>query len=152
MQSKYFLVLCFLSAVLCQAGQSCSEKAILSNDQKLLYENYADKTLVFNDVASCVSLKTDEDKTCCYIKTKFENELLDEKFTHEGCIEINNIYLYDDVDVDIDDVIDGMLDDSHDYVIPEATDGEQIVFKKFEIDCSSRFIQMAGIALLLFLL
>ena len=151
MKSKIFLLICFLSATFSQVGDSCSDRAILDDDQKLIYDNYADINKVFNGVASCISLKTDDDKTCCYIKAKFENELFDEKFTHKGCIEIDNSLLYDDIEYDIDDRIDDMLD-KYDYAITGATNGEKIVFKKFEIDCSSRFVQLTGFALLLFLL
>ena len=157
MKAKLFLVLCMLlSVAICQRTQ-CSEKQILtrvgSNYTIANNDITGDKTLAFNGVASCASLETSENEVCCYIKVKFENEQLDEKFTHKGCISINQNMLYDDAEPDIDDFIDN-LEENQDYYLGRDSDGDELwlKYKKVEIDCSSRFIQIAGFALLLFLL
>ena len=157
MQAKFFLILCILlSVAICDRTQ-CSDKAILtkSGNNYTIANNdiTGDKTLAFNGVASCASLETDENEVCCYIKVKFENEQLDEKFTHKGCISINQARLYDDADPDIDDMIED-LEENHDYYLGKDSDGDDLLlkYKNVEIDCSSRFIEIAGFALLLFLL
>ena len=153
MQSKLFLLLLLLSVALCQSTSKCSDKTIISSDYKLVYANNADVTKAYNDVASCISLETNENEVCCYIKVKFENELYDEKYTHKGCIPMKISYLYDDAEPDIDDYIED-LEENHDYKIGKDDDGDDLLikYKKVEIDCNSRFLQIAGFALLLFLL
>ena len=157
MQAKLFLILCILlSLAICERTQ-CSEKEILTKIGK----NYTiannditgDKTLAFNGVASCASLETEENEVCCYIKVKFENEVLDEKFTHKGCIRLDQSILYEDPLTDIDDFIEE-LEENQDYYLDKDSDGDPLYlkYKNVEIDCSSRFIEIAGLALLLFLL
>ena len=149
MQSKSFLIFSLLlSVAICL---ECSDKYIVNNSTRhLVNANNADVTLAYNDVASCISLTTAENQVCCYIKIKFENELYDEKFTHKGCISIETRRLLEDAVPDIDDLIE-LYEECSDYKITPNSEDE-IIYKNVEIDCSSRFIQIAGFALLLFLL
>ena len=70
---------------------SCSDKAILDSNRRLIHDTGSDVKRVYNGPASCATLKLDNGGyRCCYIKIKFKNEDLDEKFTHKGCYEITD--------------------------------------------------------------
>ena len=133
--------------------KSCSDKAILDG-YKLIHSDSADKKLAFNEVSSCATLKLNDGYKCCYIKLKFKNELVDEKFTHEGCYEIN----YGDVgkhiikgekDFEFDDLID---DIKSEFNFAYQNSNPRLVSKKITIDCNSKYLYLSGFALLLFLL
>jgi hypothetical protein len=125
---------------------TCDDKAILDNFV-LTRSLDADYTGAYNKVSSCATLSTTNSSTaCCYIKLKFKNEIYDEKFTHKGCIEVSLAdYLLEDTDFDkvIDDV---------EKLINDYNANKNITVDKLSIDCSSKFIQLAGISLLLLLL
>ena len=132
---------------------TCSSKQIIGSDGKLSNSANGDLTLAYNEVGSCISLKTDsDDKVCCYIKIKFKNELLDERFTHKGCQAVETKYLLEDADPDIDDYID-TLDIDYDYVDDpdDPEDPYQIEYKSIDIDCYSKFLTIGFGLLLLFL-
>ena len=126
---------------------SCDDKAILEKNFELRYSADQDYTKVYNKASSCATLSTTSTSTaCCYIKLKFKNTIYDEKFTHKGCIEVSLAdYLLEDTDFDklIDDVEKSINDYNGD---------RNITVDKLSIDCSSKFIQLAGISLLLLLL
>ena len=125
---------------------SCNDKAILDNFV-LTKSLDADHTEAYNKVSSCATLSTTNTGTaCCYIKLKFKNELYDEKFTHKGCIEVSLAdYLLEDAD------FDKLIDDTE-ASINTHNGNRNITVDKLSIDCSSKFIQLAGISLLLLLL
>ena len=125
---------------------SCNDKAILDNFV-LTKSLDADHTEAYNKVSSCATLSTTNTGTaCCYIKLKFKNELYDEKFTHKGCIEVSLAdYLLEDADFD-------KLIDETENSINTYYGNKNITVDKLSIDCSSKFIQLAGISLLLLLL
>ena len=65
------------------------------------------------------TLKLDGGYMCCYIKIKFKNEYIDEKFTHKGCYEITDsdsakYVMGGSDDFDFDDVIIGGLENTFD--------------------------------------
>lgn len=126
---------------------SCSDKAILDEKFALTKSLDADYTEAYNKVSSCATLSTtNTSDVCCYIKLKFKNTLYDEKFTHKGCIEVSLAdYLLEGADFDklISDV---------ETLINAKNDKRNITVDKLSIDCSSKFIQLAGISLLLLLL
>ena len=125
---------------------SCNDKAILDNFA-LTKSLDADYTGAYNKVSSCATLSTTNTGTaCCYIKLKFKNEIYDEKFTHKGCIEVSLAdYLLEDAD------FDKLIDDVEKF-INTFNGNRNITVDKLSIDCSSKFIQLAGISLLLLLL
>ena len=88
-------------------SHACSSKKIINSDGHLSNSPNGDLTLAYNKVGSCISLQTDsDDEVCCYIKIRFKNELLDERFTHKGCQPVQTKYLLEDADPDIDDYIE----------------------------------------------
>jgi hypothetical protein len=125
---------------------TCDDKAILDNFV-LTRSLDADYTGAYNKVSSCATLSTTNTGTaCCYIKLKFKNEIYDEKFTHKGCIEVSlENYLLEDAD------FDKLIDDTE-ASINTHNGNRNITVDKLSIDCSSKFIQLAGISLLLLLL
>jgi hypothetical protein len=125
---------------------TCDDKAILDNFV-LTRSLDADYTGAYNKVSSCATLSTTNSSTaCCYIKLKFKNEIYDEKFTHKGCIEVSLAdYLLEDAD--FDKLIDDVENLTNTY-----NGNRNITVDKLSIDCSSKFIQLAGISLLLLLL
>jgi hypothetical protein len=126
---------------------SCDDKAILKKNFELRYSADNDYTGAYNKVSSCATLSTTNTGTaCCYIKLKFKNEIYDEKFTHKGCIEVSLAdYLLEDADFD-------KLIDETENSINTYYGNKNITVDKLSIDCSSKFIQLAGISLLLLLL
>ena len=145
MQMNSFVVLIVLAvAPFCTALGSCSEKTLFSSSYKLS-DKTTDKTLAYNEAASCATLKPDSTTSgmmCCYIKVKFKNKDLDEKFTQKGCME------FDVTDAIINDKFDEFKDNVEGYI----QDQSDVEVKKLSIDCSSKFLHLAGIALIFFLL
>ena len=94
----------------------------------------------------------DEGIMCCYIKLKFENDNVDEKFTHEGCYELK--VSLENFKADDDDIFD-FDEDVIDYIEGEfdtAYKDQKIYSKKVSVDCSSKYLTLAGFALLFMLL
>ena len=144
MQMNSFVVLIVLAvAPFCAALGSCSEKTLFSSSYKLS-DITTDRTLAYNKAASCATLKPDSTSgmMCCYIKVKFKNKDLDEKFTQKGCME------FDVTDAIINDKFDEFKDSVEGYI----QDQNGVEVKKLSIDCSSKFLHLAGIALIFFLL
>ena len=145
MQMNSFVVLIVLAvAPFCAALGSCSEKTLFSSGYKLS-DTTTDRTLAYNEAASCATLKPDSTTSgmmCCYIKVKFKNNDLDEKFTQKGCME------FDATDAIINDNFDEFKDNVEKYI----QDQSGVEVKKLSIDCSSKFLHLAGIALIFFLL
>ena len=154
MDFKSLLLICFLiSSIVTQPYEYCEDKAILKESGYDLADTYyADKTLAFTDFASCASLKpkAGDDYACCYLKIKFKNELLDEKYTHKGCYAVSTNTVLDE------DKFDSLFEslEDHEFTNPDAANSEDnmIVYKSVSLDCSSKFIQLAGLALLFLLL
>ena len=120
-------------------GGDCSSKSILQNNY-IKYESYSDVKLAFSDSASCRSLKSAHNFLCCFIKNKFKNELVGEKFTHRGCIEISYEEYQD---------IKGTISTLENLVNNE----NNITKADIDIDCSSKYIQVFGLLIfILFLL
>ena len=130
---------------------SCSEKAILDSNRRLIHDTRSDVKRVYNGPASCATLKLDNGGyLCCYLKIKFKNEIYDEKFTHRGCYEITDAdsakYVMGDYDdFDFDTITDG---------IEEAFNRHNgnMTAKTVSLDCSSKYLHLAGFALLFMLL
>ena len=150
---KYILIslLILFPVALSDLSHKCSDKELLS-DGKLTQSLSSDVTLAFNEVASCISLEPDDRNTeiCCYMKIKFENELLDEKFTHKGCHSVDTKYLFEDANPDIDDYIDDLEDKKYFYA-SDTDDSYDIEFKSVSIDCNSKYLAIGFGLLLLFL-
>ena len=152
MPKKLFLSIVVLSLVSFSLQLKCKDKTIFSEDVKIPPANSTkDITYAYNGPASCATL-TPTDETygiCCYIKVKFENTLNEEKYTHKGCYEVPIQYLSDNDSYDIDDLIDqlkGYFRGNNSY-----TD-YQLEEKSFDIDCSSKYLQLFGLAFLILLL
>ena len=145
MQMNSFVVLIVLAvAPFCAALGSCSEKTLFSSSYKLA-DITTDRTLAYNEAASCATLKPDSTSLgmmCCYIKVKFKNKDMDEKFTQKGCME------FDVTDAIINDKFDDFKDSIKQYIEDQSV----VEVKKLSIDCSSKFLHLAGIALIFFLL
>ena len=125
----------------------CSDKTIIGSDYTI-DEKDSDVTKAYNGAASCVSLEPEnDDGLCCYMKLKFKNDLLDEKFTHKGCVDLSIINLNNFADEEVE--FDELKDQIEDNI---TSSNENIEVKSIDIDCSAKFIYLAGMALLLFLL
>ena len=126
-----------LTAKLYELGNTCNSKAIF-NGNSLIGDDYMDVKLVYNEIASCISLRSEDDKLCCYIKAKFKNREADKTFTHKGCIELNSDQLQD---------VKATTKNYESYFSPE-------LYKKVsvDIDCNSKFVKLTGLVLLAFLL
>ena len=153
MPKKLFLSIVVLSLVSLSLQLKCTDKRIFSEDVRIPPANSTkDITYAYNGPASCATLSPTEDKTygmCCYIKVKFENTLNEEKYTHKGCYEVPIQYLSDNDSYDIDDLIDqlkGFFKGNNSY--PDY----QLEEKSFDIDCSSKYLQLFGLAFLILLL
>ena len=146
MQNKIVFFLSIVSALILyvspayQLGGYCSDKYILESG-KLKNDVYEDHREAFKGIESCVSLKSDIDTACCYIKVKFKNEGADKKYTHRGCVQ-----LYGEEWNHIKDVINNFKSNI------TASSGDQISIKKVNIDCHSNLIKITGLILLAFLL
>ena len=132
----------------------CSDKELLDSNYHLVNSAVSDVTLAYNEVGSCISLEADEkdSQICCYMKIKFKNELLDERFTHKGCHSVSTSYLLEEATSDIDDYIED-LEENRDYYYATDEDGDnyQIVYKSVSIDCNSKYLAIGFGLLLLFL-
>ena len=145
MQMNSFVLLIVLAVTpFCTSLGSCSDKTLFSSGHKLSSTS-TDKTLAYSHAASCATLKPDTTPSgmlCCYIKVKFKNTELDEKFTQKGCIEVDKA----------DEIINGNFDDYKDNVEEYIHNQSNVEVKSLSIDCSSKFLHLAGIALIFFLL
>ena len=153
MPKKLILSIVVLSLASFCLDLECTNKTIFSS-KRIINPGYQtkDRTLAYNKVASCATLTPTENPdygVCCYIKVKFENTLNEEKYTHKGCYEVPIEYLSDNDNYDIDDLIDqlkGYFKGNNSY-----TD-YQLEEKSFDIDCSSKYLQLFGLAFLILLL
>ena len=155
MPKKLFLSIVVLSLVSLSLQGSCALKSIFSENVKIPPENSTkDITKAYNGPASCATLTPTINTThgmCCYIKVKFENTLNEEKYTHKGCYEVSIEYLSDNDNYDIDDLIDelkGFFKGNNTY----NDAGYALEEKSFDIDCSSKYLQLFGLAFLILLL
>ena len=118
-------------------GGSCGDKGIL-NGYRFSGSNYSDIKHVYNGVASCASLNTDnEEAICCYAKVKFKNKEADEKFTHTGCIEVT-AQEYDNGIKNLVKQLENDLDEND----------QNIKKVDVEIDCKSKYMKLTGLFLL----
>ena len=166
MRANTFLIVVALLAVpFCTNLNQCKEKAILEETPRSkgldfkIKEIAYDRTYAYNDVASCQSLIAEGDDAfgsiCCYIKLKFKNPILDEKFTQKGCFEFNLTRFATESDDKFDfgvyiDQIQKSIEDK-DYQM-EGTEKFKVEVKTLDIDCSSKYLHLVGLALILFLL
>ena len=152
MPKKLFLSIVVLSLVSFSLQLTCADKSIFSENVKIPPANSTkDITYAYNGPASCATLTPTNETygVCCYIKVKFENTLNEEKYTHKGCYEVPIQYLSDNDSYDIDDLIDqlkGFFKGNNSY--PDY----QLEEKSFDIDCSSKYLQLFGLAFLILLL
>ena len=141
MQTK--IVLGFLALIIYayayDLGRDCSTKALL-NGKVLSYSTYANTKRAYNGVASCESLNTAENSSCCYMKIKFKNTVADEKFTHRGCIEISG------EDYSQIKTYRNNLEDTLIQYTPNISKVD------IDIDCNSKIIKLTGLIFLAFLL
>ena len=155
MPKKLFLSIVVLSLVSFSLQLTCADKRIFETTSNMVIppaNSTKDITKAYNGPASCATLPPTENSTygmCCYIKVKFENTLNEEKYTHKGCYEVPIEYLSDNDNYDIDDLIDqlkGFFKGNNSY--PDY----QLEEKSFDIDCSSKYLQLFGLAFLILLL
>lgn len=148
--NNVFLLVALLAVPFCVSQiYTCTGKSLFKR-----YGSYAlnvtdgDHDIAYNKVASCATLKTEEDDgICCYMKIKFENSIYDETYTQKGCYEVSlsNVTELAEQDKDFDDIID--------YIESRVNEANlNITVDKIHLDCSSKFIQFVGISLLLLLL
>ena len=148
-----FAIVAMTLVSLSVSQDSCSDKFILDSNKVITGNTYSDVTKAYNGPASCATLKLDGGYMCCYIKIKFKNEELDEKFTHKGCYEITDsdsakYVMGDSDDFDFKDVIIGGLENSFD----PANQKLNLTYKSISVDCSSKYLNLVGFALLFMLL
>ena len=148
-----FAIVAMTLVSLSVSQDSCSDKFILDSNRVITGNTYSDVTKAYNGPASCATLKLDGGYMCCYIKIKFKNEDLDEKFTHKGCYEITDsdsakYVMGDSDDFDFKDVIIGGLEDSFNT----ANQKLNLTYKSISVDCSSKYLNLVGFALLFMLL
>ena len=159
-----FIVSAFLASfIISDYGEYCNSRKILDRESitkadNRKYDNitlnrmdlfYDDNKVVYNKHRSCESLRSsDTDRpNCCYIKIKNKNEYSDKKYTHEGCIEM--ALERDGTELDVDDTIDYL----EEYFTDNMTEAKKEVSDvKINIDCGSKFLQIASIALIALLL
>ena len=115
-------------------GGECSNKTILDSRNRILSSSYGDLKRAFNHEASCMSLKSGDNKICCYIKNKFKNEVSDEKYTHKGCIEVTATQYSD---------IKGFIS----YLESSVNNQTNISKSHISIDCSSKYLKLFGLLL-----
>ena len=144
--SMFFLV-ALLTIPFCTSQiYTCKDKSILNSTYHLEAID-GDVEKAYNEVASCATLKTENDEAgCCYLKVKIKNTVYDETYTLKGCHEVS-IQQYIDEDLDFDDIVDSLEQN-----ITSANSKSNIEVKKVNLDCSSKFIQFVGLSLLLLLL
>ena len=156
--NSFVLLLTLLVASIYADGDLgvCSTKALFNDytNYELRYPN-SDVTKAYNGPASCVTLKPDQTggTLCCYVKLKYKYETDDyeETFTQKGCMEIDDSVFKRDVseigdDRDFDKFIDEVEEKIEEHYKPN------IEVKKLSIDCSSKFLHLAGMMLLFFFL
>ena len=146
--SMFFLV-ALLTIPFCTSQlYKCSDKSIFnltSSSPLQLVAKDGDVEKAYNEVASCATLKTENDEAgCCYIKVKIEKTAYDETYTLKGCYEVS-IEEYINDELDFDDLVDQLESN-----IKGNNTGIEV--KKVNLDCSSKYIQFVGISLLLLLL
>ena len=151
MPKKIIFAIVALTLVSLSVSQSsCSYKAVLDSDGNLLNSGISDVTKAYNGPASCATLRLDGGLLCCYIKFKFKNEEIDEKFTHKGCYEIpgeTTGVINDSEDFDFEENIIDILETKFNNKYQNKYSS-----KKISIDCSSKYLHLAGFALLFLLL
>ena len=148
MQVNYmFFLIALLTIPFCTSQiYTCKDKSILNSTYHLEATD-GDVEKAYNEVASCATLKTENDEAgCCYLKVKIKNTVYDETYTLKGCHEVS-IEQYIDEDLDFDDIVDSLEGN-----ITSANSKSNIEVKKVNLDCSSKFIQFVGLSLLLLLL
>ena len=147
--NSFLLLIALISAPFCSALNSCSEKKIVDIDYTLI-NTQSDINYAYNEAASCASLKPDNDALCCYIKIKFKNEKMDETFTQKGCYEVG-MDVFQDIENDAYDFKD--FKDNVEKGIEDKYGGDDYInVKSLSIDCSSKYLHLAGLALLFFFL
>ena len=137
MKIKTYIFVAFSVAFCLSAytyGGECSQKAILDNRNRILSTSYGDVKRAFSHDASCISLRSDEGKMCCYIKNKFKNEESDEKYTHRGCIQVTAAQYSD---------IKGFISSLESSVNNQTN----ISKADISIDCSSKYLKLFGLLL-----
>ena len=144
MQNKNVLFLLLsltliVSVNLVDLGGECEDKVILKNDE-LLYDTYEDHTSAFHGPASCVSLHSDDETLCCYMKIRYRNRAADKKYTHKGCIEMKGSILNN---------LDDQIKQFEDNIKQKDSNIDKV---DIDIDCNSKFIRITGLILLAFLL
>ena len=72
------------------------------------------------------------------MKVKFRNVEADEKYTHKGCVAISEANFQS---------IDNVISAQEQYIANSGVDKVDV-----DIDCSSKYIKLAGLVLLAFLL
>lgn len=138
----FFLIMCCLDIFINAAyGQNCAEKEILDGN-KLMGNPYDDVSLIYNGVSSCVSLTSELNKACCYIKFKFKNSESKEKYTHKGCIQIN-LEEWNDIKAKIKSMKGNITTDYKNITLDK---------QKINIDCNSNYIKYVGLLLFTLLL
>ena len=148
MQVNYmFFLVALLTIPFCTSQiYTCKDKSILNSTYHLEATD-GDVEKAYNEVASCATLKTENDEAgCCYLKVKIKNTVYDETYTLKGCHEVS-IEQYINEDLDFDDIVDSLEQN-----ITSANSKSNIEVKKVNLDCSSKFIQFVGLSLLLLLL
>ena len=146
MQVNYmFFLVALLTIPFCTSQiYTCKDKSILNSTYHLTATD-GDVEKAYNEVASCATLKTENDEAgCCYLKVKIKNTAYDETYTLKGCHEVS-IEQYINEDLDFDDIVDSLKEN-----ITRAYSNIEV--KKVNLDCSSKFIQFVGLSLLLLLL
>ena len=147
MQAKIFFVILALSLFITtdsqgdyQLGGECASKAIVDDSGYLAGSTYGDYRTTYHGISSCISLRSQDDSGCCYMKLKFKNKVADKKFTHRGCVVVR--------DSDWADVTK-FVKVTEQLIQERDTDLEKI---DVDIDCNSKFIKLTRIILLSFLL
>ena len=134
-----FIISCFtflFSEVYSEIGGYCSSK-VVANSSGLIGPNYQDYNTVYNGLPSCITL-INEDGLCCYLKAKFKNKDADEKYTHKGCVRVSESDYSN---------IDTLISNLEGYI----TASGNLENVNVDIDCNSKYIKLAGLALLAFL-
>ena len=144
------LLIALITTPFCSALNSCSDKAIL--DGYAIKNLHSDINYAYNEAASCASLKTDNDNAlCCYIKLKFKNDTSDETFTQKGCYEVP-MDTFQAIENDTLDDFKEFKDQVEDRIENYYGGEDYIDVKSLSIDCSSKYLHLAGLAMLFFFL
>ena len=151
---KTLITLATISLIFCDynLGKPCSSKKLLTDDYFLDAEYYqslqGDYKVAFYDVASCVSLKPDtNDGICCYMKIKYKLDPADAHYTHRGCVNVPSQYFASSNDFEAyEQTIENSITNNY------ATTAAVLSDVKVNIDCSSKFIKLAGLIVLFLLL